>query len=241
VNTSALQPASREPRSGKAEGAPFTRLGPLLRRRACVWRASRRALESCTGARAGLWLARTACVPFAIAGFYGARPLAEAIDAILSMSLATFSLFAVFAALSAAGTAHSAALEQSRGLFIPRGITLSTVQAERWVGVAAWVVVHLLPLALVVLAGCALAPGTRRALQLGGLVLGVAIYLSVLGAALGALAQLCHGLGRARGQGLLLGLIILPELLSPAWPELPTFTSICSELSSACLALGDRI
>jgi hypothetical protein len=180
-------------------------------------------------------------VPFAIAGLYGARPLAEAIDAILAMSLTTFSVFAVLAALSAAGTAHTAALEQSRGLFTPRGIAMSTVRAERWLGVAAWVMVHLLPLAIVVLAGCAIAPGTRRALQLGGLVLGVTIYLSVLGAGLGALAQICHGLGRARGQGLLLGVIVLPELISPAWPELPTFTSIYSELLRACLALGERI
>ncbi len=241
MNTSALQPASRDPRRDAAEETPFARLGLVMRRRASVWRASRRALETCTGARAGLWFARTACVPFAVAGLYGARPLAEAIDAILAMSLAVFSVFAVCAALSAAGTTHTAALEQSRGLFIPRGIAMSTVRAERWLGVAAWVVVHLLPLAIVVLAGCALAPGTRRAVQLGGLVLGVALYLSVLGAGLGALAQICHGLGRTRGQGLLLGFIAVPELISPAWPELPTFTSIYAELLNACLALGDRL
>lgn len=241
MNTSALQPASQDPRSGGADAAYFTRLLPLLRRRASVWRAGRRALETCTGARSGLWLARTACIPFALAGLYGARPLADAIDAILAMSLTTFSMFAVLAALSAAGPAHASALEQTRGLFIPRGIPMSAVLAERWVGVAAWVVVHLLPLALIVLAGCAIAPGAQRALQLGGLVFGVAIYLSLLGAGLGALAQLCHGLGRARGQGLLLGLIILPELISPAWPELPTFTSIYAELLDACLALGARV
>jgi hypothetical protein len=241
VNTNALQPASRSPRSGVAPSARIASLGVLLRRRACVWRASRRALETCTGAQLGLWLARAACVPFAIAGLYTARPLAEAIDAVVAIALSTFSVFAVLPALSAAGSAHATALERGSGLFVSRGITLSTLRAERWLGVAAWVVVHLLPLALIVLAGCAIAPGGRRALQLAALSVGVALYLAALGVGLGALAQLCHKLGRSRGQNLLFGLIIVPELLLPAWPELPTFKSIYSALLDACLELGVRV
>jgi hypothetical protein len=221
--------------------AHFGSLGIALRRRACVWRASRRALETCTGAQLGLWFARAACVPFAIAGLYTARPLAEAIDAIIAMALSTFSVFAVFPALSAAGSAHAAALERGSGLFVSRGIPLSMLRAERWLGVAAWVLVHLLPLALIVLMGCAIAPGGRRALQLAALVVGVAVYTLALGIGLGGLAQLCHKLGKSRGQGLLFGVIIVPELLSPAWPGLPTFGSIYSELLDACLELGVRV
>jgi len=219
----------------------FGSLGVTLRRRACIWRASRRALETCTGAQFGLWLARAASVPFIIAGLYTARPLAEAIDAIASMALSTFSVFAVLPALSAAGSAHAAAFERSSGLFVSRGITLSTLRAERWLGVAAWVVVHLLPLALIVLAGCAIAPGGGRALQLTALAAGVSVYTLAFGVGLGALAQLCHKLGQSRGQSLLFGLIIVPELLSPAWPSLPTFSSIYSELLDACLELGVRL
>ena len=241
MNTSALQPASRSPRSDAGGSARFHSLGVALRRRACVWRASRRALETCTGAQLGLWLSRAASVPFAIAGLYTARPLAEAIDAIASMALSTFSVFAVLPALSAAGSGHAAALERGSGLFVSRGITLSTLRAERWLGVAAWVVVHLLPLALLVLTGCALAPGGRRAVQLAALVVGVSVYTLALGVGLGALAQLCHKLGHARGQSLLFGVIIVPELLSPAWPSLPTFSSIYSELLDACLELGARV
>lgn len=174
-------------------------------------------------------------------GVYMARPLAEAIDAVVALALSTFSVFAVFPALSAAGSAHAAALERGSGLFVSRGITLSSLRAERWLGVASWVLVHLLPLALIVLAGCAIAPGGRRALQLAALVMGISLYLLALGLGLGALAQLCNKLGQSRGQSLLFGVIIVPELLSPAWPELPTFHSIYSVVLDACLELGARV
>jgi hypothetical protein len=66
---------------------------------------------------------------------------------------------------------------------------------------------------------------------------GALLYVVLLGAGLALLAELCHALGRTRGQALFWGLILLPPLLSPAWPELPSVSSGYSRLLDRCLGL----
>jgi hypothetical protein len=39
---------------------------------------------------------------------------------------------------------------------------------------------------------------------------------------------------------LLLGVVLLPELISPAWPELPTLIGSYGELLNLCLGLRPR-
>lgn len=211
-----------------------------VNRRASVWRLSRWALEQCSGARAGLWLARLAALPFAVFTFYTTRPLGEVIDAVARVACIMFSWCAGLAALSAAGPAQLQALRQLEGMFVARAVPTSIAYDERAVSVATWTWRHMAPLGLLVVSASAVGPEPWRATQLAGLGVGVLAYFLVLGAGLALLAHVCQRLTRSRGQSLLLALVFVPEVLAPAWPELPTVPRTYASILDACLALGAR-
>jgi hypothetical protein len=201
-------------------------------------RISQRALGQCFGAKSGVWLTRTAGLSFVIAIAYAAQPLPDALDALLRMLLVSASWCIGLGALSAAGPAPDRILQDGRGLLECRGVSLEQLQRERPLAVGLWVVrqagaVTLLGLA----AALALTREPALAAHLLGLVWGAAAYLLLLGGGLGLLAQLCHRLGRSRGQLLFLGVVLLPQLLAPAWPELPTLASGYGRLLDGCLGL----
>ena len=207
------------------------------------WRArlrfGQRALDPCLGARSCLWLSRAACLGLGVAILYSARPLPGTLDAFVRLALVTFSWCAGLAALSAAGRSHDQVLEAGRGLLLSRGIPLARVRAERPLAVAMWILRHVGLLALLLVAlSMSLTPEPWRVARLMGLAFGTGVYLVALGVGLGVLAQLCHVLGRARGQILLLGLICVPELIAPAWPELPTIASSYGHLLEQCTSFG---
>lgn len=162
-------------------------------------------------------------------------------DAILHLACATLSWCALLAALSATGGMHLRELGELQGILLARGIPPEKVGVERSLGLTLWIWQHLVGLALLVAAACAWAPEPWRFSQLLGLGAGVVIYFGALGAGLGALAHVCSTLTRARGQSLLLGLVFIPQLLAPAWPELPTLPRVYGSLLDACLALGARL
>jgi len=172
---------------------------------------------------------------------FAARPLPGTLDAIVRLALVTLSWCAGLAALSAAGRSHDQVLEAGRGLLQSRGISLDRVRAERPLAVAVWILRHVGVLALLLVAlSMSLTPEPWRVARLLGLAIGTGVYLVALGVGLGALAHLCHVLGRARGQALLLGLVFIPELISPAWPEVPTVVSSYGQLLELCSSFGFR-
>jgi hypothetical protein len=213
--------------------------GPAaLARQLAILRISQRALGQCLGARSGLWLTRSAGLGFVIAAAYAARPVPGALDALLRLLLVIASWCIGLGALSAAGPGPDQILEGGRGLFESRGVSLERLQRGRALAVALWITRQAgMVTLLVLLAALALTREPAIAARLLGLSWGVAAYLLLLGGGLGLLAQLCHRLGQSRGQLLFLGVIVLPQLLSPAWPALPTLTSGYAQLLDRCLGL----
>lgn len=213
--------------------------GPAaLARQLAILRISQHALGQCFGARSGVWLTRSAGLGFVIAAAYAARPVPGALDALLRLLLVIASWCIGLGALSAAGPGPDRILESGRGLFEARGVSLQLLQRGRALAVALWIArqVGIVTL-LVVAAALALTHEPAIAARLLGLSWGVAAYLLLLGGGLGLLAQLCYRLGHSRGQLLFLGLIVLPQLLSPAWPALPTLASGYGRLLDGCLGL----
>jgi hypothetical protein len=140
-----------------------------------------------------------------------------------------------------AGAALERSLEAGRGVMESRGIALATVRQDRPLVLALWSLQKLAPPCALVLAACAVANSEPwRATQLVALAGGALVYIAALGAGLGAIAHVCHALGGARAQALLLFTLLVPELLSPAWPELPTVARAYSRLLDVCLGLGVR-
>ena len=213
--------------------------GPAaLARRLAILRISQRALGQCFGAKSGVWLTRAAGLSFVIAAVYMAQPLPGALDALLRLLLVIASWCIGLGALSAAGPGPDRILEAGRGLFESRGVSLERLGRERPLAVGLWIVRQAGTTTLLVLvAALALTREPAIAAHLLGLVWGATAYLLLLGGGLGLLAQLCHRLGRSRGQLLFLGVILLPQLLSPAWPELPTLASGYGRLLDDCLGL----
>lgn len=202
-------------------------------------RVGGRWLDHCWGARAGAWLARSVGFGFALTALSLARPLPDAALALLRMALVAMSWCAGLAALSLAGPALDGSLAAGRGLFESRGISLASARAERPFLLLRWTLVKLGVLVLLVLAACAIATNDPlRASRLIALAGGALVYLAALGSGLGAVAHVCHELGGARGRAWLTGIVLLPELVSPAWPELPTLVKSYAALLDLCLGLG---
>jgi hypothetical protein len=204
-------------------------------------RVGRRWLDQCLGARAGAWFARGLGLSFGMMALFLARPLPEAASAVLRLALVSLSWCTGLAALSLAGAALERSLDAGRGLLDSRGITLATVRRDRPFVLAFWNLRRLTPPIALVLGACVV--GTTdpwRAAQLFGLAAGALIYVAALGVGLGAVAHLCHVLGGARGQSLLFLAVVVPEIISPAWPELPTLGRVYAQLLDACLGLGVR-
>lgn len=165
----------------------------------------------------------------------------EAGVALLRLSLVALSWCMGLAALSLAGPALDRWLAGARGLLENHGLQPAALRAERPLLLIFWGLRKLaLPVGLVV-AACLVGsrdPGqSARLLALGG---GALLYLAALGGGLGVLAHLCERLGSGRGQSLLLGVLLIPELVAPAWPELPTVVASFSSLLDICLGLGSR-
>jgi hypothetical protein len=74
--------------------------------------------------------------------------------------------------------------------------------------------------------------------RLFGLALGALVYLTALGLGLGAVAWCCERIDAARGRALFVAVVLLPELVSPAFPELPTLVSFYARLLDLGLGLG---
>ena len=211
------------------------------RRRLATLRVFQRALGQCFGARACVWLARGAGISFVLAALYTAGIAPDALDAVLRLALLTLSGCAGLAALSAAGPVPERILESGRGLLESRAVSLAQLRARRPLAVALWILRHVGFVALAVLIAClALAREPHGVAYVLGLACGAAGYVVLLAAGLALLAQLCHVLGRTRGQTLFLGLVFLPQLLAPAWPELPTIPSCYSRVLDRCLGLRVR-
>ena len=229
------QPGGDAARLGLAPFGAAEELGRRLGR----LRLGQRWLGRCFGARVGAWLARANGLGFSLMALYLARPLPEARGAILRLALVNLSWCAGLAALSLAGTGSEKGLREGRGLLENRGVSPERTRAERPAVLTLWTVQTLgLPTLLVVAACLAAAPDALHAAHALGLALGSLAYLGALGLGLGLLATLCQRLGAARGQSLLLGIVILPELIAPAWPELPTVISAYAQVLDVCLGLG---
>jgi hypothetical protein len=186
-------------------------------------------------------LARGAGISFVLAALYTAGIAPDALDAMLRLALLTLSGCAGLAALSAAGPVPERILESGRGLLESRALTLAELHAQRPLAVGLWILRHVGFVALVVLIAClALAREPRGVAYVLRLACGAAGYLVLLSAGLALLAQLCHVLGRGRGQSLFLGLVFLPQLLAPAWPELPTVPACYGAVLDRCLGLEVR-
>jgi len=211
------------------------------RRRRAALAVFERALGQCFGARACLWLARGAGIFFVLAALYTGGIAPDALDAVLRLALLALSGCAGLAALSAAGPAPERILESGRGLLESRALPLAELHAWRPLAVALWILRYVGFVALLVLIAClALAREPRGVAFVLRLACGAAGYLVLLAGGLALLAQLCHVLGRARGQSLFLGLVFLPQLLAPAWPELPTIASCYGAVLDRCLGLEAR-
>lgn len=202
-------------------------------------RVTERWLARCRGARLGAWLGRAAGFGFAVTALTAARPLPDASIAVLRLALVALSWCAGFAALSLAGPGFARGLLEGRGLLQNHGIQPAALRAERPLLLAYWSLRKLGPLVGLVLLGCLVgARDPGQSLRLLGLGAGALVYLAALGAGLGLCAHLCERLGSGRGQSLLLGVLLLPELVSPAWPELPTVIASYASLLDICLGLG---
>jgi len=211
------------------------------RRRLATLRVFQRALSQCFGARACVWLARGAGISFVLAALYTAGIAPDALDAVLRLALLTLSGCAGLAAFSAAGPAPERILESGRGLLESRALSLAALQAGRPWAVALWILRYIGFVALVVVIAClALAREPQGVAYVLGLAGGAAAYVVLLAGGLALLAQLCHVLGRGRGQTLFLGLVFLPQLLAPAWPELPTIPACYGSVLDRCLGLRVR-
>jgi hypothetical protein len=206
------------------------------RRRLATLRIFQRALGQCWGARACLWLSRLVGVSFVLAALYVSGLAPATSDAILRMALIALSACAELAAFSAAGRAPDRILEAGRGLLETRALSLQLPNGARPLAVALWILRHVGFAALIVAMACVgLASEPRQAAHALALAAGAASYVVLLAGGLALLAQLCHVLGRTRGQALFLGLVLLPPLLSPAWPELPTVAAGYQRLLDRCL------
>jgi hypothetical protein len=204
-------------------------------------RVGGRWLDLCLGARAGAWFARGLGLGFGLMALFLARPLPEAASAVMRLALVSLSWCTGLAALSLAGAAIERQLEAGRGLIESRGIALATLREDRPFVLALWNLRRLTPPFALVLGACVVATTDPwRAAQLLGLAGGALVYIAALGAGLGAVAHLCHVLGGTRGQSLFLLVVLVPELISPAWPELPTLVNVYASLLDACLGLGFR-
>lgn len=202
-------------------------------------RVGQRNLDDCLGARAGAWLARAIGLGFAVAAVFAARPVPGALDALLRLGLVMLSWCAGLAALSAAGPTSLRALEAGRGLLRARGVPLGRVRREQSVALALWVFTHIGSVGLLLVGVClAVTPEPWRAAYLLRLGVGTALYFIALGLGLGLLAQLSSSLSKSRGRALLAGLVFVPELVSPAWPELHTVPSTYARLLDVCSTLG---
>jgi len=223
-----------------AARAPRARVRGLLawRRRLATLRISQRALGQCFGARVGLWLARGAGISFMLLALYTSAFAPRALDAVLRLALLFLSACAGLGAVSAAGPGPERILESGRGLLEMRAISLAQLQAGRPLAVALWIVRQIgFVVLMVAIAGVALTPEPRGLWHGLALAAGALSYVVLLAAGLALLAELCHALGRSRGQALFWGLILLPQLLSPAWPELPSVSSGYVRLLDRCLGL----
>jgi hypothetical protein len=204
-------------------------------------RLAQRWLGRCWGARAGAWLARGYGLTFVVLAAYTARPYPELSRAVLRLALVTFSWCAGLAAVSLAGPGPEQHLAEARGLLASRAIDLDSLRAQRPLVLLLWALQKLGLLALCVvlayLLGTADAWSTAR---LFGLAIGALVYLTALGLGLGAVAWCCERLGGGRGRALFIGVVLLPELVSPAWPDLPTLVAFYARLLDACLGLGLR-
>jgi hypothetical protein len=237
----ALDPQPGNPTAEVRAPALQTPTRAELRRVLGRWRVGGRWLDQCLGARAGAWFGRGLGLSFGMMALFMARPLPEAASAVLRLSLMSLSWCTGLAALSLAGPALERSLDAGRALIESRGITLGALRADRPLVLALWNLRKLgLPFAFVLGACLVATPDPWRAVQLLGLAAGAGVYLAALGAGLGVVAWLCHALGGTRGQSLLFYAVLVPELVSPAWPELPTLVKAYASLLDACLGLGFR-
>jgi hypothetical protein len=248
VAVNALQPETSlaySASSGGAVGNGSDGSGGWLtaaRRWRALTRIGERALDGCLGARACVWFSRLSGLGFALSALLAARSLPGTLDAILRLALLNLSWCAGLAALSAAGPGPGRLLLAGRGLWQNRGVALERAQAAQPLASATWIMRQVGSMALLVSAVCVGASAEPwRTARLLGAMLGALGYVAVLALGLAALARLCQLLGRGRGQSLLLGLIFLPELIAPAWPELPTVISSYARLLDACLSIGARL
>jgi hypothetical protein len=206
------------------------------RRRLATLAVLQRALGQCLGARLCVWFARSAGIGFVLAALYVGGMAPGALDAVLRMALLTLSFCAGLGALSAAGPAPERILEAGRGLLEQRALPLARLRAQRPLAVALWLLRQIGGVLLFVLLAClALAREPHRVAQLLGLAWGSAFYVLLLAGGLALLAQLCNVLGRSRGQLLFIGVVLVPQLLAPAWPELPTVATRYVQLLDRCL------
>lgn len=156
----------------------------------------------------------------------------------LRLALVALSACAGLCALSAAGPGPERILESGRGLLEARAVSLAQLQAVRPLGVALWIARQIGLVVLVVAVAClALTPEPHALVHGLALAAGAMGYIVLLAGGLALLAELCHTLGRTRGQALFWGLIFVPQLLSPAWPELPSVSSSYARLLDRCLGL----
>jgi hypothetical protein len=239
-----VQALDPQPGNPTAEGrAPDFRAPTRaeLRRVLGRLRVGGRWLDQCLGARAGAWFGRGLGLSFGMMALFMARPLPESASAVLRLLLMSLSWCTGLAALSLAGPALERSLDAGRALIESRGVTLAALRADRPLVLALWNLRKLgLPFAFVLGACVVATPDPWRAVQLLGLAAGAGVYLAALGAGLGVVAWLCHALGGTRGQSLLFYAVLVPELVSPAWPELPTLVKAYASLLDACLGLGFR-
>jgi hypothetical protein len=248
VNVSAPEPLAVPPRSGAPlpPGTPEAGAPPDApsfaqahwRRWLALHGVTQHALSQCFAARAGLWLARSVGVSFVVVGLYVAGLTPGAADAVLRMALLALSWCAGLAALSAAGPAVDRALQGGRGLLETRGVELASVQRQRPLAVASWLLLRIGSIALLVVGAClAFTPAPAGGGTALGLAAGATGYVLLLAAGLALLAELCRNIGGQRGQVLFLAVAFLPQLFVPAWPELPTVISGYDQLLSRCLRL----
>jgi hypothetical protein len=175
-------------------------------------------------------------VSFVLATLYVSGLAPAASGSILRLALLALSACAELAAFSAAGPAPDRFLDAGRGLLEVRAVPLERLRSARPLAVALWIVRHVGFAALLIAIACVgLASEPRGAVHALGLAAGAIGYVLLLAGGLALLAELCHVLGRARGQLLFLGLILLPPLLSPAWPGLPTVEAGYQRLLDRCL------
>jgi len=220
-----------QPPPGSRKAALARRLGQL--------HVGRRWLDRCFAARAGAWLARANGFGFGLMALLTSRPLPEARSAVLRLALVAFSWSAGLAALSLAGPGPERWLGEGRALLEARGVPEERFRAERPLVLARWCLERLGPPLLLVIAGClAGSPAPWGVAESVALGLGALCYLTTLGLGLGLVAFLCERLGSGRGQSLLISALLLPELVAPAWPELPTLATTYGRWLDLCLGLG---